>query len=572
MQYDRVIKNGMVVDGTRQPRFLGDIGIKNGAIAMVGKIDGDDAKEVIDATGLIVAPGFIDLHTHYDAQLFWDPYCSLSGWHGVTSVVIGNCGLGFAPMQPENRDRALLSMTRIEAIPYKSMKCALPWDWVSFPEFLNSVERTNKAVNILAYVPIGPLLVWVLGMKDAKAGRKPTDAEHAELRRVLAEALDAGGCGWSAQYTPPGPMSFQRDYDGTPMATDLMHPETFCELAKVLRQRNEGFIELLHMTGDPDTDEAMFEKLAEVSGRPVLMNVVAAVDHMPGKHRRELAWLKRCRERGLRVIGQGFTTTAGYSFKLDEWNLWDNCDVWREAMTGTPAERKAIFSDPARRSAFRDYPPDGLFALNDLLVVEVKLEKNKPWQGLKLGEIAAKTGKDMVDIMLDLAVEEDLQTEFYGPQMNNSLEHFKEVVEDPWVMFGCSDGGAHTRFVTFGRWPTETIIKTARDNNIIPLEELHWRLSTLPAIVAGLRNRGTLAVGAAADIVVYDLKNLKVLDVETAHDFPANEWRRIQRASGYRYVLVNGEVTIRDDRQTDTYSGQLLRQGRAAERPALAAE
>jgi N-acyl-D-aspartate/D-glutamate deacylase len=208
-------------------------------VAKIGQLAGADADRVIDASGCIVAPGFVDLHTHYDAQVFWDPYCTLSGWHGVTSVVIGNCGFGFAPVAPEMRERMMLSMTRVEAIPFASMEAGMPWDWVTYPEFLASLERTPKGVNVLPYVPLGPLLAWELGLDDAKAGREPTPAEMAELKRLLHEAMDAGACGWSAQRLPPtGGLANQRDYDGTPMPTDLMSDATALEFAKVLAERN----------------------------------------------------------------------------------------------------------------------------------------------------------------------------------------------------------------------------------------------------------------------------------------------------------------------------------------------
>jgi N-acyl-D-aspartate/D-glutamate deacylase len=242
-EFDIVLKDGIVVDGTQSQRYRADVGIARGRIARIGRLRGSDATRVLDASGQIVAPGFIDLHTHYDAQLFWDPYLTLSGWHGVTSVVIGNCGFGFAPMRPELRERAMLTMTRVEAIPFESMRRGLPWDWVTYPEFLDSVDRAAKAVNVLPYVPVAPLLVWVLGFDRAKAGDRPTPAEHRELRRLLHDAMDAGGCGWSAQRLhPDGPGAVQRDYDGGPMVTDVMHDETALELAEVLAERNQGFM------------------------------------------------------------------------------------------------------------------------------------------------------------------------------------------------------------------------------------------------------------------------------------------------------------------------------------------
>ena len=573
-RFERVIKNGMVVDGTRQPRYRADIGIHSGVIAEIGHIDEKDAAEVIDAKGLIVAPGFIDLHTHYDAQVFWDPYCTISGWHGITSAVIGNCGFGFAPVKPEMRERAMMSMTRVEAIPMESMQEGMPWDWVTFPEYLDSIDRAPKAMNLLPYVPIGPLLIWVLGFERAKAGAMPTDEEHAEIVRLFNESLDAGGCGWSAQrMIPDGPASVQRDFDGTPMPTDVMHDETCRVLAGVLRDRNEGFMQMLLISGDNAKDQAFYEEMAAISGRPMIMNVVQAFDHRPEIHRRTLEWLQSCRERGIRVVGQGLTTDAGFTFTFENWNLFDDSEAWREATTGTFEERKQKLSDPARRQAMKDQMPQTATGpLVDIVIVGPKLEKNKQWEDHTLALAGQKMGKHPVDVMLDMAVEEELETEFFAAPPNGKLEYLKEIVDDPYVLFGVSDGGAHTKFLTAGRFPTETICKIVRDNGMITLEEAHWRLSALPAQFAGFTGRGTLTIGAPADIICYDYENLEVLRDEIVHDLPGGEWRRIQKAKGYRYVLVNGEVTIKDDEQTETYSGRLLRHGGGEAQMAVAAE
>ncbi|QQS11639.1 MAG: amidohydrolase family protein [Rhodospirillales bacterium] len=574
-RYDRVIRNGMIVDGTRCPRYRGDIAIRDGVIVEIGRVDPADAREVIDAEGLIVAPGFIDLHTHYDAQLFWDPYCSLSSWHGITSVVIGNCGFGFAPVRPAERERAMMTMTRVEAIPMPSMQAGMPWDWTTFPEFLDSVERAPKAVNILPYVPIAPLLIWVMGFEAAKSGRRPTDAEHAEIVRLLDESMDAGGCGWSAQrMLPTGPACVQRDFDGSPMPTDVMHDDTCRELAKVLRRRNDGFMQMLLVSGDNVADRAFYEEMAELSGRPMIMNVVQAFDHRPEIHRETLAWLRSCRERGIRVVGQGLTTDAGFTFTFENWNLFDDSQAWCDATTGTLEERKAKLADPARRQALKDkMPRTATGPLPDIVIVGPRLERNKPWLDHTLGHAASKMGKHPVDVMLDMAVDEDLKTEFFAAPPNGKIEHLREIVADPYVLFGVSDGGAHTKFLTAGRYPTETLCKVVREHGMISLEEAHWRLAALPAEVAGFKDRGVLRKGAPADIVVYDYEKLEVLPEEIVHDLPGGEWRRVQRARGYRHVLVNGEVTIRDDRQTGTHSGALLRHGSARRVPtALAAE
>ena len=562
-RFDRLIRGGMIVDGSRLPRFRGDIGIKDGIIAAIGHLGVGNADEVLDAGGLIVAPGFVDLHTHYDAQLFWDPYCTLSSWHGITSVAIGNCGFGFAPVRPAERERAMLSMTRVEAIPMASMKEGMPWSWVTFPEFLDAVDRAPKAVNVLPYMPISPLLIWVMGFDAAKAGKLPTPEQHAEMRRLLNEAMDAGACGWSAQrMLPTGPAAVQRDHDGTPMPTDVMHDETCREFAKVLAERNDGFMQMLLVSGDNTRDRLFYEEMATLSGRPMIMNVVQAFDDRPHIHRKLLEWLKSCRERGIRVVGQGLTTDAGFTFTFENWNLFDDQQDWCEATTGTHAERLAKLADPARRAKLRENLPNTATGpLPDIAIVGPKLAKNRKWLDYTLAHAAEKMGKHPVDVMLDMAVEEDLETEFFAAPPNGKIEHLRELVDDPYVLFGVSDGGAHTKFLTAGRYPTETICKVVREHKMISLEEAHWRLSALPAEVAGFRGRGQLRVGAPADIVIYDFDGLRVLRDEIVHDLPGGEWRRIQRSEGYRYILVNGQVTMRNGQPTHTHSGRLLRHG-----------
>jgi N-acyl-D-aspartate/D-glutamate deacylase len=563
-QFDVLIKGGIVIDGTGSARYRADVAIRDGVVAEIGRIPDHEAKDVLDADGLIVAPGFIDLHTHYDAQLFWDPYCSLSGWHGVTSVVIGNCGFGFAPVQPDARDRAMLTMVRTEAIPYPSMKAGMPWDWVTYPEFLDSVDRTPKSVNIKAFLAMNPVLIDVMGFDRAKAGEMPTAAEHRELRRVLNEAMDAGAGGWSVQrLKPTSGANVQRDYDGTPMATDVMHTETCVELAEVLAERRAGFIQMT-MAGDasdPMESKRTFELLARVSGRPILYNVVTPMERDPEIHRKTLAWLDGCRKQGLQVYGCAITTRAGLTFTFEDWNLFDEADAWRDATLGNVEERLDKLADPARRAALRDariFAATGPIA--NMVVLGPKSTDTAVWKDHTIADVAEATGKHPVDAMLDIAVADRLRTVFYTEPLYTKPELLKEVLDYRWTIPGVSDGGAHTKFLTAGTYPTELIVDAVRAFGILELEEAHWRLSSLPAHCAGFPDRGTLQVGKAADIVVYDYDHLRMGPVELVHDLPGGEWRRVSRPSGYRFVLVNGQVTIDDDKETGVPSGRLLRQ------------
>jgi N-acyl-D-aspartate/D-glutamate deacylase len=569
-EFDVVIRGGIVVDGTRMPRYRADVGIKDGKITKIGYLKSHQAKKVVEADGQYVVPGFVDLHTHYDAQLFWDPYCTISSWHGVTSVVIGNCGFGFAPVKPELRERSMMTMTRTEAIPYAAMKAGLPWDWVTYPEFLNSVERRAKGVNMLPFVPMAPVMVWAMGLDEAKSGRKPTAKETTTMQRIVHEAMDHGACGWSAQRL--GRNSVQADYDGTPMVTDLMHDETALALASVLGERNEGFVQMTYVpdsagdyVGAMTHSEKHFEDLATAAGRPILYNVVLINDAYPERFREQLRWLESCNKRGIRVYGQGLMLEQSFTFTFKDWNLWDDSPAWRDCTLGSIEDRLLKLSDPQRRPDLRAAIQSGVITNNiaDIFVLECRRSDLKQYENLKVGEIAEMEDKHPVDAMLDIACADGLNTEFYTPPLNVRVDHMSEVIRsEAMAIFGVSDGGAHTKFFTSGRYPTEMLIKFVRENPVISLEEAHFRMSAHPAMCAGFRNRGTVVEGAAADVVVYDLDRLKVLPMEIAHDFPGGEWRRVQRAEGYHVVMVNGEIAFEDGRCTGATSGQLLRHGR----------
>ena len=573
-EYDIHVKGGTVVDGTRVPRYRADLWIREGRIAQIGGQAPGFAKRTIDADGAIVAPGFVDLHTHYDAQIRWDPWCTISGWHGVTSVVLGNCGFGFAPVKPHFRERSMLTMTRTEAIPYDSMIAGLKWDWETIPEYLDSLDRAHKGVNCIQYMPTASLMTYVMGLEAAKT-RPGTAEERAEMRRLLNEGMDAGLCGFSIQRL--GPDSTQADYDGSPMVTDIMSDEDILNLARVLTERDEGFIEITQATGDMKDDFAFLERLAAIARRPILHNIIAAAPHIPDFHRRGLKWLAQCREKGLPIFGQAATLRSGFAFTLEHWNLWDASPAWRHLTTGTSLEKIAKMRKPELRAAVMREVEEADRRLQivqalggplPMLIVQhvndqPELEK---YLGKSVGDIAHEEGKMPLDVLLDLSIAGNLKVEFLGPSMGFSADYNAEIINNsPYTFPGVSDGGAHTKFFTGGAYTTDFLQWLVRDEQKVTLEEAHYRLSALPAHAAGFRDRGVLREGAAADVVVYDLDKLKIDPEwvgEIAHDFPGGEWRRVQRAHGYRAIVVNGATTFEHGKCTGATPGKLLRHGR----------
>ena len=573
--YDIHIKGGTIVDGTRVPRYKGDMWVKDGRIAKIGGRPNGTSERVIDADGLIVAPGFVDLHTHYDAQIRWDPWCTISGWHGVTSVVLGNCGFGFAPVRPEFRERSILTMVRTEAIPYTAMKEGMAWDWETIPEYLDSLERAPKGVNCIQYMPTASLMIYVMGLEAAKT-RPATPQERKEMQRLLHEGMDAGLCGFSIQRL--GPDSVQADFDGSPMVTDTMCDDDILALAEVLAERDEGFIQITQGTGDIRADLAFLEKLAKTAQRPILHNVVAPSRQDPEVHRRPLRWIQKCWDQGLPIYAQCGTGRSGFAFTLEHWNLYDASPAWRAVTVGTNDEKMAKMRDPELRRALVAEAEEADRRLQviqagvggnpkSLVIQGVNRQADmQKYVGRSVGDIAIEEGKHPIEVMLDLSLQGNLNVEFLGPDKGSNADFMAEMLKDsPYTLPGVSDGGAHTKFFTGGAYTTDLLRWLVRDEGKITLEEAHYRLSALTAHAAGFRDRGVLREGAAADVVVYDMEELDVDPTwigDVVHDLPGGEWRRVQRAKGYKDILVNGEVTFEDGVCTGAQPGRLLRHGR----------
>ena len=560
-EYDLVIRGGTIVDGTGVPRHKADLAIKNGRVAKIsGKISAGGAKE-IDASGCIVAPGAIDLHTHYDAQLNWDPYASLSGWFGVTSLTIGQCGFGFAPTRPDDRDLNMRMMNRIEAIPLESMRLGMRWDWETFPEYLDSLDRQGLGVNVGALLPFSPLRGYVLGMMPARERTSVTDAELNQMKQIMFDAMQAGAFGISADQNME-----DRPEDGSFLPSHVASAEEFLAMAEVMGQFGVGHIGwtigMGHDAEFVDEQRKLLAEMARVSGRPL---------HMGGGDTADSEWFVQARQEGLPIVLQEVCMEVEAEFTLGEYNLFDYMPNWVDPMVGTPEERAAKLRRPEVREAMKADVEKGSGTMAEMAsertnwtrfkVLQVANERNYKYEGMSIAQIADMENKHPLDAMLDLALDEDLQTEFSHLVALGDQSKIEKSISNPYAHISVSDGGAHTRFLTISQWPIYFLTHWIRDRQLMTLEQAHQKISQFPAWFADFKDRGTLRPGTWADIIVYNMDELGLLYEKPifATDFPGGERRLIQKPTGLRYTIVNGAVTFEGNDCTGALPGKLLR-------------
>jgi N-acyl-D-aspartate/D-glutamate deacylase len=562
-EYDLVIRGGTVVDGTGVPRFKSDVAIKNGRIADIsGRINAAGAQE-LDAGGCTVAPGAIDLHTHYDGQLNWDPYATPSGWFGVTSLTIGQCGFGFAPCRPEDRDLNMKMMNRVEAIPLESMRQGMRWDWETFPEYLDSLDKQGLGLNVGALMPFSPLRGYVLGMMEARERKAVTPDELARMKDLFREGMQAGAFGIAGNRSAE-----DHPEDGGYLPSHVASDEEWLALAEVLGEFPVGHlgwdIGNVPMFDDRPQQHALLERMVQVSGRPLQLI-------LGGNESRD--WKKELNARGLPIFEQTQSTLSQSTFSLAEYNLYDIMPNWVQPLIGTPEERAAKLRDPANRAAMKrdveqlrqrgeiSYAPEiSRVRWDRVQVWEVVEERNRKYEGMSIAQLSEATNRDPVDAFIELALDEGLWTMFTVPQ-NPPTEELMERLKDPYGHISVSDGGAHTRYQTSGHWPIYFLSRWVRDREAVSQEQAHYKMSNLPAWLASFRDRGAVRVGAWADMMVYDLDNLGMLYERPmwAADFPGGERRFIQKPKGLRYTLVNGVVTFQENECTGALPGKLLR-------------
>jgi N-acyl-D-amino-acid deacylase len=554
MAYDLLIKNGTVVDGTGAPRYRADIAVAGDTIAEIGKIS-EGAKRVIDASDLIVAPGFVDPHTHYDAQICWDPLISCTSWHGVTSVVMGNCGVGIAPCKPGDREIAAWDLTNVEAIPFDSLNKGVTWDWVTFPEFLDAAERRGAAINLGFLAPLTPFRTYVLGKESME--RAATPAETQQIAALLSEAMAAGAMGFSTT-TLPQHIGFQ----GTPLGCRLASKDELKAYANVLRQHRKGAIEvaLTRKIGRvSDSEYELLDMLLAESGRNVTWLAMTTTPKNPERAAETLDRVEPLVKRG----GVPQVLCKPFVAQLDLRNPFTFADMetWNQAFNQSAERQKQIYADPAFRDAFRkELTKPHLFngKWHRVEILEVTNPALKQYERKSVGEVAEERRADPLDTFLDLAIEDDLNIQYTMAQYHE--EGIARLINDPRTMIGLSDGGAHVDMLCDAGYATYLLGNWVRQREVMTLEHAVKRITSEPADFFGIRHRGRLKTGWKADIAIFDYNTVNSAKrAKMQHDLPGGGRRLVMPAEGIEYTVVNGQVLYEHGKHSGALPGTVLR-------------
>ena len=558
MSYDLLIKNGTVVDGTGAPQYRADIAVANGQIAEIGKVK-EGAKQVLDASDLIVSPGFIDPHTHYDAQICWDPLITCSSWHGVTSVVMGNCGVGLAPCKPEVQEIAAWDLVNVEAIPIEVLSKGITWDWVSFPEYMRAAEKRGSGINLGFLAPLTPFRHYVMG--EESMDRAATPEETTQIATLLREAMLAGALGITTTAIPQ-----HIGYQARPLACRQASREELKTYANVLKELGRGSMELaLTSTAGEILDEEydLLDFLLTQSGRPVTWLGVVSRDDKPNAGPEMLRKTEPLIKRG----GIPQVTCRPFVIQIDLRNpfIFANHPSWNPVFNRSVEEQMRVYRDPAFRQAFRkELETPRIFSgkWERLEVKEVSHPALKPLEGKTVAEIAAERGKDGLDTFLDLALEDELKIQYLIVLFNANEDLIPDLITDQRTMIGLSDGGAHVDMLCDAGYCTYLLGTWVRDKQVMPLERAIQRLTAEPARFFGIQDRGQLRVGMAADITIFDYNTIgSGKRPEMRYDLPGGGRRLVMPAYGVQYTLVNGAVLYADQKPTGALPGRVLRSG-----------
>jgi N-acyl-D-amino-acid deacylase len=567
MTLDLLVKNGTVVDGSGMARYRADVGVKDGRIVEIGRIR-NSAAQTIDADGLVVSPGFIDGHTHMDAQVTWDPLGSCSCWHGVTSVMMGNCGFALAPCKPEEREWYARCLEAVEDIPTQAIMAGVKWDWETFPEYLDAVDRAPKALNHGAYIGHSALRMYVMGKRALDEAA--TEADVTKMEQAVAVAIRAGAIGFSTSRSPTHVTPAD-----TPVASRIGSWDEIDRLVAVMTELNAGIFQLAPDVTSGAAQDECFEQVQRIalkSGRPVMFGTIASrqgKDPKPWQSHTE--YLDRTVALGGRMFGQATTRSINAIFSLKSNLPFDFLPTWKVIRALPLAEQKRRLADPATRSQLIaeeaemkpkgfEFQGGGAATTNPLRpdYTSLLVMRGVDWDDPTVADLARSSNKNPVETMIDLMLADENQI-FVQPLVNENPEDVLGLLKHPRTLATFSDSGAHVCQEMGSSLPTHLLNYWVRIREAFTLEQAVRMLSFDNASAWELPGRGLIRTGYAADLVIFDGNNIKPSMPTVVSDLPGGARRLVQKAEGIAATVVNGAITFKDGESTGTYSGQLLK-------------
>ncbi|CAN5889086.1 amidohydrolase family protein [soil metagenome] len=561
MAYDLKITGGTIVDGTGKPGFVGDLGIKNGKVVAMGKADGP-ATTTIEAAGKVISPGFVDVHTHYDAQVLWDRMLTISPWHGVTTSVIGNCGFGVAPTKAIHRKLIMQTLEKVEGMSLDALQAGLGDDWPfeTFPQYLDTLEKRGSAINIAALFGHTPLRLYVMGEESTE--RAATSDEITAMKKLMREAMEAGAIGFGTSVSVS-----HNGYAGKPVPSRQATVDEMDALVSVMGELKRG---LMQITIGREFSTRHMAEVSRKYGVPVTWTALLSHLYGPGGHRKQLDLAAEQRKSGAMVIPQVSCRPLNFEFTFAEPFIFDVMKFMNElavADAKTPGTRRRAYADPAWREKLRSEVTPLFQRWWDRVVI-AWAPSHKELEEQPLADAAARLGKDPVDLALDLALANNLQARFRMAVMNFDEKEVAELITDPHTIIALSDAGAHASQLCDACYSTHLLGHWVRDRKTFTIEEAVHNLTQRPAEMFGITDRGVLAEGRPADVVVFDPKTVGPGPLKRVHDLPAGADRLISEASCIYAVIVNGTLIRRDGTDAiavnDKLPGRLLRSGCAA--------
>lgn len=551
MHNDIVIKNGKIVNGTGKEPFFGDIAIKNNAISEIGEVN-SKAKRQIDAEGLVVSPGFVDIHTHLDAQIGWDPELKPVSHHGVTSVLMGNCGVTFAPCKPEDRELIAHMMQTVEDIPKDAILGGLPWDWEGYGGYLNSIEKLNLGINVAGMVGHTAIRYYVMGERSVE--EFATDEEIQQMSDIVGASIDEGAVGFSTNRYPPhvGP-------DGRPIPGTYAEAKELIEIAKVVGQKKGLMQNVLDFGGQPEFSVKLLKDLATTSGDRILFSIGTGPDLQSGKRVRNL--LEELCKDGRDITGISQPRSSGFMFGLQS-SLPFPGETWEKIRQMDLKGRLVSIRDGKTRKMLIKEATDGKESIPYNQVFWLGNGETPNYAAgreMCAAELAKKNNEHPAETFLRLSDESDGKTLFNYRMFNQNLEAAGEMFLSDRIFPGLGDAGAHVSQICDAGWATFVLSHWVREAGLYSLEEGVRRITSAPARIIGLKDRGTLEVGKKADLNIFDADKVAELQPEIVHDFPGGAPRYIQGSKGYKATIVNGKINFIDGELTGAANGEVLR-------------